>query len=214
MDMDPPSASGRETYRHGDLHRVLLAAAVTLARTGGPDAVVLRETTRRAGVVPNAAYRHFANRQALLEAVRGAALSALSIAIETEIAALDLSTSSIDRARGLLRAVGMAYVQFAVDETGLFRTAFIASDSRPEAPNPNKAGRSGLDPFQLLGLALDAMVAAGLLASDRRPDAEYLAWCAVHGLATLVTDGPLRTMPEAKRRAIGERLVVMVETGL
>ena len=55
---------GRRSYRHGDLRRALLDAGVALAREGGPDAVVLREATRRAGVVPNAAYRHFAGRQA------------------------------------------------------------------------------------------------------------------------------------------------------
>ena len=38
----------RETYRHGDLRRALLAAGMELARDGGPEAVVLREATRRA----------------------------------------------------------------------------------------------------------------------------------------------------------------------
>ena len=58
--------AARATYRHGDLHRALLDAGIELARQGGPDAVVLREATRRAGVAPNAAYRHFANRDDLL----------------------------------------------------------------------------------------------------------------------------------------------------
>ena len=70
----------RSTYRHGDLRRALLDAGIELARDGGPDAVVLREATRRAGVVPNAAYRHFASRHALLVAVRAAALSAVAVA--------------------------------------------------------------------------------------------------------------------------------------
>ena len=72
----PPA---RTTYRHGDLRRALLEAAVELARTGGPDAVVLREATRRAGVVPNAAYRHFSGREDLLEAVRATALATLAV---------------------------------------------------------------------------------------------------------------------------------------
>ena len=55
-------APTRSTYRHGDLRRALLEAGIELARQGGPEAVVLREATRRAGVVPNAAYRHFASR--------------------------------------------------------------------------------------------------------------------------------------------------------
>ena len=52
----------RATYRHGDLRQALLDAGLAMAREGGPDAVVLREATRRAGVSPNAAYRHFADR--------------------------------------------------------------------------------------------------------------------------------------------------------
>ena len=47
----------------------LVAAGLELARTGGPDAVVLREATQMVGVVPNAAYRHFADRDELLTAV-------------------------------------------------------------------------------------------------------------------------------------------------
>lgn len=49
----------RNIYRHGDLRRALIDAGIELVREGGPDAIVLREATRRAGMVPNAAYRHF-----------------------------------------------------------------------------------------------------------------------------------------------------------
>ena len=69
----------RRTYHHGDLRQALLEAGIALARVGGPEAVVLREATRRASVVPNAAYRHFVNRDALLQEVRAAALSMLAL---------------------------------------------------------------------------------------------------------------------------------------
>src|SRR5437763_9838750 len=117
----PPA---RSTYRHGDLRRALLAAGVELARAGGPDAVTLREATRRAGVVPNAAYRHFASRQELLQAVRSAALARLAGAMEAELAALPRATNPVDSARARLRAIGTAYLRFAEEETGLFCTAF------------------------------------------------------------------------------------------
>ena len=71
----------RSSYRHGDLHRALLEAGIALAREGGPQAVVLREATRRVGVVPNAEYRDFAGRQALLEAL-GRAQNVLHAAAE------------------------------------------------------------------------------------------------------------------------------------
>ena len=83
-----PKLTARTTFRHGDLHRALLTAGVELARTGGPAAVILREATRRAGVAPNAAYRHFSSHAELLAAVRAHALSQLARAIEAEITAI------------------------------------------------------------------------------------------------------------------------------
>ncbi len=205
----------RETYRHGDLRRALLDAGVALAREGGPDAVVLREATRRAGVAPNAAYRHFANHQALFDAVRMHALGALAAAIEREWARALKVREPKARARALLRAVGTGYLGFAQAETGLFRTAFVFGEHDVEVPpDPARAAALGLNPFELLGAALDALVDTGALPADRRPGAEYLAWSAVHGLALLIIDGPLRAAPAKARSALGERLLRMVELGL
>jgi AcrR family transcriptional regulator len=208
---DPPA---RATYRHGDLRRALLEAGIELARSGGPDAIVLREATRRAGVVPNAAYRHFASRQELLMAVRAHALSSLAIAMEQGIDALKDKPGSAAFARGCLRAVGIGYLSFAHAEPGLFRTAFSVPLDDGGDPDPSRAGRSGLNPFQLLGAALDRMTDAGMLPPERRQGAEYLAWSAVHGLAVLFTDGPLRGLTDAQRLVVGKRVVDMVEKGL
>ncbi|HUN48405.1 MAG TPA: TetR/AcrR family transcriptional regulator [Stellaceae bacterium] len=205
----------RGTYRHGDLRRALLAAGIELARAGGPDAVVLREATRRAGVVPNAAYRHFASRDELLRAVRAAALSALAVAMETELAGRRRRSRRAEEvARDSLRAVGTAYLRFAQRETGLFRTAFSVGDDPERASDPAMAGGSGLNPFQLLSSALDKMAAAGVLPPARRAGAEYLAWSAVHGFAMLVIEGPLRGFTPAQFEAIGQRVIDMVEKGL
>jgi len=207
--LSPP---GRTTYRHGDLRRVLLEAGIELARGGGPDAVVLREATRRAGVAPNAAYRHFASRQALLQAVRGAALSAVAQAMQAELAALPEGLPPDVFARASVRAVGTGYLKFAQSETGLFRTAFAATG--PSESDGSKPGDSGPHPFALLGAALDRLVTAGLMPPERRPGAELLAWSAVHGLAMLVIDGPLGASVGPRMREVGQRLLDMVEKGL
>jgi AcrR family transcriptional regulator len=128
MSSAPQSPPPRSTYRHGDLRRALLEAGVELARAGGPEAVVLREATRRAGVAPNAAYRHFDSRQALLYAVRSAALAAVARAMEAELAALPQDLPPAEFARANVRAVGAGYLRFAQAESGLFRTAFGPSD--------------------------------------------------------------------------------------
>src|SRR5438270_2869754 len=184
-----------------------------LARMGGPDAVVLREATRQVGVAPNAAYRHFADRRALLEAVCSAAQSLLALAIERELATVRTAAGPADVARARLRAVGTGYLRFARKEPGLFRTAFSASRDLENVGSPERAGASGLSPFQLLGSVLDELVDAGVLTKERRPGAEFLAWSSVHGLAMLLIDGPLRALDNKKTHAHVERLLDMVARG-
>jgi AcrR family transcriptional regulator len=211
MGTSPPK---RDTYRHGDLRRALLAAGTDLARGGGPDAVVLREATRRVGVAPSAAYRHFADRRALLDAVCSAAQAALAVAMEEELAKVEREGNPADSARARLRAVGAGYLRFAQAEPGLFRTAFSASDNLQSAASPARAGEGGLTPFQLLAAALDGLVEAGVLPPERRPGAEFLAWSAVHGLAMLLIDGPLRGLDRAQAQDAERRLLDTVERGL
>jgi AcrR family transcriptional regulator len=203
----------RTTFRHGDLRNALVTAGLEMARLGGPDAVILREATRQSGVSPNAAYRHFANQAELLNAVRSACLSRLAAAIEDEMKKCRPGRDPRAFARKSLRAVGMGYLGFAMREPGMFRTAFSAPPP-VHSPDPANTASMGLNPFQLLSLALDRMLEGGLLSKRVRQDAEYLAWSTVHGLALLVLEGPLYQMPQEMVLALGERLVVMVERGL
>ncbi|CAN5251187.1 TetR/AcrR family transcriptional regulator [soil metagenome] len=208
----PDAGQVRHSYHHGDLRQALLSAGVELAREGGPEAVVLREATRRVGVSPNAAYRHFADREALLAAVSDAALAELATSIDRHLAAIpDGDPETVARAR--LRAVGTGYVAFAQDNPQLFRTAFSVPTEVRDPRAPALSGPSGLTPFGLLGLALDQFVASGIMPPERRPQAEFLAWSSVHGLSMLLIDGPLRMLPRAQADAVTQRVIDMVEAG-
>jgi AcrR family transcriptional regulator len=210
-DAPPPP---RTTYHHGDLRRALLDAGTDLAREGGPDKVVLREATRRVGVSANAAYRHFADRDALLGEVvsRAQARAADVISATMDAVPDDLDPGPLARAR--FRAVGVGYLRFAMDEPGLFRAAFAVPVDLSRAASPDAAGSSGRTPFQLLSDALDAMVDSGVMAAEQRPGAELLAWSAVHGMAMLALDGPLRDLPPGAVDELAPRLVTMVDLGL
>lgn len=203
----------RVSYRHGDLRQSLLDAGIQLAREGGPDRVVLREATRRAGVSPNAAYRHFADRAALVHAVSDSAQGLAAAAIEAELAELPAAHDA-ESARDRLRAVGVGYLRFARDEPGLFRAAFSVPADLDRAFGAEKAGPGGESPFGLLSQVLDELVSTGAMALERRPGAELLAWSAVHGLAMLVLEGPLRGLDAEVRRQAGLRVVEMAVRGL
>ncbi|MFF5701944.1 WHG domain-containing protein [Streptomyces sp. NPDC012794] len=213
-ETEPPPPPKRSTYRHGNLRNALLEAALELAREGGPDSVSLREATRRAGVSPNAAYRHFADRGALVHGVSQAAMARVALAMEAEIEALPAAPTPAERARARFRAVGTGYIRFAVTEPGWFRTAFHVPDDMTYAADATAAGAGGLTPFELLSASLDALVETGVLPDSRRPGAEFLAWSAVHGLASLIIDGPLRGITPEQAHDAGQDVITMIERGL
>ena len=213
-DPQDESVTARSSYHHGDLRRALLEAGTELAREGGPDKVMLREATRRVGVSANAAYRHFADRDALLDEVVSIAQGLAADVISATIEAVPASMPSGERARARFRAVGVGYLRFAMDEPGLFRTAFAVPVDLRRAGSPEAAGACGRTPFQLLSDTLDHMAEVGVLPASERPGAELLAWSAVHGLAMLALEGPLRDVTPGAVDALAPRLVRMVDLGL
>lgn len=207
----------RDGYHHGNLREALVDAAVELAGTSGPEGVVLRAVTRHVGVSPNAAYRHFADREALLAEVAARAMGALTASMAARQDAVT-EQDPVARAVARLEAIGRGYVDFALAEPGLFRVCFaappevaLAWDSRdPEGEVPVP----GADPFGVLNAALDHLVEVGWLDPVRRPGAEVLCWSTVHGFATLHLDGPLRDVPAEEREQALSMALAHVSRGI
>lgn len=200
-------AEPRGTYHHGDLRAALIATGLDLTRIGGPDALRLREVTRLVGVSPNAAYRHFANHEALLAAVAAEIQDRMAQSMRAYTATADSSDAAAD-AVARLRGVGLGYVGFALDEPGWFQLAFFAPDSveRPDGRIP--------PPLRLLHGALDALVDTGVLAPAWRGGAEWSCWSTVHGFAELAIHGPLRDQPRQNVSALAERTVDDIIAGV
>jgi AcrR family transcriptional regulator len=194
----------------GAVREGLVAAGLELARTGGPDAVVLREATRIVGVVPNAAYRHFADRDELLAEVCTAAMQELADRMAAGVARVRGRRGDPAAARRRLRAIGTAYLEFARDEPGLFATAFAVPQRHGYVAADGETGQDRT-PLGRLRAALDELVEAGVLDRRHRDGLEYPIWSLVHGLAVLVGQGPLREVPAADRRRIEELTLAFVD---
>ena len=203
----PEEATQRRRPR-GAVRDGLVAAGLELARTGGPDAVVLREATRMVGVVPNAAYRHFANRDELLAEVCAAGMQELADRMAAGVARVPGERGEPGAAVQRVRAIGVAYLEFAREEPGLFATAFAVP--RQHAYDLEGDG-SDRTPLGQLRAALDEAVDAGALDAQRREGIEYPIWSAMHGLAVLSGQGPLRDVPAAARQHLEERTFAFIE---
>jgi AcrR family transcriptional regulator len=216
----------KSRYHHGDLRNALIAAGGELAEQGGPGAVTVRAAARAAGVSATAAYRHFAGHDELLQAVREQAIRAVGRAMVRRLAALE--DVEAGRAPGAARqaaqvgpgpagrspamrrmaAIGRGYIDFALAEPGLFRMAFDC------VAKPELLPGGPPDPSALLAQSLDELVAAGELTPQRRAGADLVAWAVVHGLAVLLTQGPLTELPAAEREQAIEQTLQLVAIGL
>ena len=182
----------RTTYHHGDLRRALVDAAVAIVAEQGAEAFTLREAARRLGVNHRAAYRHFADKAALLAAVAEQGFRGLIEATRGEAGA---APGPAER----LAAAARAYVAFAAAHPAHFRVMFgprlNEAAARPRARK--SSGTAAPSPFatvdalvaEAYGL-LEAQVregmAAGLFAHDPGPHPVIALWAAMHGLASLV----------------------------
>jgi AcrR family transcriptional regulator len=204
------SAPVRAGYHHGDLRNALIGAAAELAQAGGPASVTIRAAARAVGVTPTAAYRHFAGHEELLEAAKKQALDRLNEAMGEQLRRLPETDDQVRRAVWTLAAIGRGYLAFVQAEPGLFRTAFAQGmATMPPVEAQDEAG-----PFRNLVAAMDELVEVGYLPAQRRPMAELAAWSAVHGLAMLHLDGPLRLSDAESRQRAMERTLEVVMEGL
>ncbi len=194
------------SYHHGDLRAALLSAGYELARGGGADAVTLRATTRRSGVSPAAAYRHFASHEELQLAVGALAMADLARSIEAHQTGTDDADPAV-RARQRLIGVGDGYIAFALDSPGAFDIALFGLFTMEDAFAPESMGDTGRTPYQLLTDAIADLVDLGLLPSGQAQSAAITCWSTVHGFATLATSGPLRRHPRPELDALGARTV-------
>jgi AcrR family transcriptional regulator len=178
------TAGKTDTYHHGHLRRALLDAAMDLVRERGVDGLTLREVARRAGVSHNAPYHHFADKGALVSALVVETFEGFEQVFRDAVAAT--GGSHLDR----IRAIGEAYVRFAFDDPPRFALMW-----RPELrtiADDSPVDEAGMASYQVLIGEVDAGQRAGEIVGGDVAQLSLAAWSAVHGLAMLVVDGPLR----------------------
>lgn len=187
------------SYHHGNLRAALLAAAEqTLARRGAHD-LSLRELAREAGVSHAAPRRHFADKQALLDALAEEGFNRLGADLE---AAMDGAGPTFpDR----LAAFAHAYVRFATERAALLELMFTVKH-RPDAAASLReaADRAFAAPLELFRAAQ----ASGAIAPGDPERVAVVAWATLQGLVSMAHGGLLgESLDEVVDDAV-ERLVL------
>lgn len=166
----------RESYHHGDLRTALIAEGLRQLESGGSE-ISLRALAKAAGVSPNAPYRHFADRNALMGALAAEGFSEFTEAI---VAAL-----RDGQERDALMALGRAYLGFARDHPALYRLMFSPYGYSLDHSECKAAAERA---FGVLYGAVSRAHAAGWK-PDQAPLTLTLAfWAVLHGWACLTGD--------------------------
>jgi AcrR family transcriptional regulator len=176
------SATTQRPYHHGNLRSELLACAERALGEGGLAQLSLRDLARQAGVSHAAPRRHFADKQALLDALAQDGFERLG----RELRAAIEGAGEDFEAR--LAALAGAYVRFATRHAALLELMF-ASKHRPDAADSLRA--AGEAAFAApLALITEGQASGAVVPGD--PEAvATVAWAAVQGLASIANAGML-----------------------
>ncbi len=170
-----PSRKAVDAYHHGDLRDALVQAALQQAELGGPEAINISALAKILGVSQPAPYKHFADRETLLEAVAAEAFHQFTATLRDTIA-----TPS---KRSKLSLLAQATLEFGLRRNGIYRLMF-ASRTMASAPKGSDLHSAAMETFALLLEALEAP-AVGFL---RERSALHI-WAALHGVVMLAEQG-------------------------
>lgn len=161
---------------------ILDAATQLMLDTGDAKAVSIRSVAQRVGVTSPSIYLHFADKDALLDAVCVRYFEKLDDEMQAVVREAGDDTSAID----VLRAQGLAYVRFALKTPELYRIATMGQ------------GRAGSDvdmtlnssAFVHMRASVQALIDQGIYPSGDPTDLALELWTAAHGVAALLTSKP------------------------
>ena len=172
-----------DAYHHGDLRAALLVEAASMIEEGGAGSVTMRAIGQRLGVSRAAPYRHFADKNALLVAVAASGFHRLGGRLQATDA--DAPRSSTQR----LRRIGEEYVRFALENPAHYRLMYGREAlSRDDLPELRSAAK---DLFEQFVEVIRAHQRSGVIKRQDPRALAYVAWSAVHGLASLVIEGQI-----------------------
>lgn len=169
----------KKRFHHGDLREALIAATRDLLIEHGPDGFTLADACRRAGVTTAAPYKHFRDKQEILEEIVFRGFDEL-----TAVNAKAVAEGGPGTVAGIT-AMGISYLDFAVSQPAVFRLMFGHKSEIRKVRQVDESGN------QCLKNVIDE-VAAYSRKHGHTADAEEIAlrlWTFVHGASSLQLDG-------------------------
>jgi AcrR family transcriptional regulator len=177
----------KNTYHHGDLEEALLKVGMKEARASGARNLGVTYLAKKVPVSPMAVYRHFPSGESLKSSISQRAREELGRRMQE---AVDQETDVKRR----FMATGRAYINFALQEPGLFSVAFVDCEALPSREDNPSAE-------MILKDAILDLCAEGYVKTSDVQDVANFAWSVVHGFALLISESA-EPRPSSDKRSI------------
>lgn len=183
--------AAKPSYHHGDLHSAAIAAGMEkIEKQEHPD-LGLRALARELGVSATALYRHFPNKDALLDALALEGLNRLGVHQSSAAQAVGGGIEGFTE-------IGITYVRWAVSHPALLRLIYdrvgkvdLEADTRTDMGEAFYQLRAGITAMMPDDMSIETRTAATLH-----------AWSLVHGLAMLILDGQVEYDADMVRKVV------------
>ncbi|CUS56896.1 MAG TPA: TetR family transcriptional regulator [Hyphomonas sp.] len=172
--------SSRKTYHHGDLASELLRAAERELSENGIESFSLRAVAKRAGVSHGAPAHHFRDARGLLTALAASGFRRL---VATQEARQDAAERDV---RSQQIAVGLGYIDFALENPALFRLMF--SSEKPDRTVAD-LGAASIAAYEKLMSGVRSVVGNNPPDDPGAMKHVMASWAMAHGLADLIVSG-------------------------
>lgn len=175
----------KQTYHHQNLRNEILMRASESIDVVGQELISLRTIAKKIGVSPMAMYHHFKSKQDLLLCLAEQYRSDLDQKINIEF-------SEDDIAKDKLIAMGKQYIFYAIEYPERFRIMFSATNTLP----PHQL----MEQQPVLFGRFSSLVIEHFKLKDEKAYVVkiFSIWSSVHGLAALVSTGPLQNILDSK----------------
>lgn len=169
-----------QKYHHGELRQALLDIAVQQLAEHGEESLSVRALADRAGVSHAAPYHHFGKRDDLLGSIAEEGFRRALLFIQRQ-------TGGVDEPLALIRALGLAYIDFAAANPALFRLMFGHGLRYSDRHRGLAAARDGF--WQSLIQPVSCLVEQGRARTDVGPEElAFSLWAHVHGFASILAN--------------------------
>lgn len=187
--------ANKTAYHHGSLRAALVKAGLSALENSAQGELSLRALARSVGVTVNAAYRHFADKEAVLCAVAAEGFRRFNA---TQRRAMSKQS---DPQQAML-ALGQAYIRFALRNPALFRLMFGRFDGQRQDEELEQASQAAFRSLQ------DCVAQSLALPIDdpHTVNTVVRAWALVHGLSHLLLDGQLDRLPAKPQELVAAAL--------